>query len=77
MSSRRLAVRPGPWASLRGVAELSNPGVKYRLNQATGFLAALVERLLADRAVGHDDTFAERLEKVRRRLRAHVDVGQR
>lgn len=34
-------------ASMMGIAELSNPGVKYRLNQATDFLAALVERLLA------------------------------
>ena len=30
-----------------GVAELSKPGVKYRLNQAADFLAALVVRLLA------------------------------
>ena len=42
----RIALARGPgglslrqtaaWASLRGIAELSNPGVKYRLNQATG-----------------------------------------
>lgn len=58
----RIALARGPgglslrqtaaWASLRGIAELSNPGVKYRLNQATGFLAALVERLLAAKASG-------------------------
>src|SRR3954447_7744571 len=35
--------------SMQGIAELSNPGVKYRLDQATEFLAALVERLLAAR----------------------------
>src|SRR5579863_3416948 len=33
---------------------LSNPGVKYRLNQATEFLAALVERLLAAKVPGAD-----------------------
>ena len=58
----RIALARGPgglslrqtaaWASLRGIAELSNPGVKYRLNQATGFLAALVDRLLAAKAPG-------------------------
>ena len=37
-----------------GIAELGNPGVKYRLNQATAFLAALVERLLAGTAPGAD-----------------------
>ncbi len=35
-----------------GIAELSNPGVKYRLNQATGFLAALVGQLLAAKVPG-------------------------
>src|SRR4029453_7744662 len=39
-------------ASLLGIAEISNPGVKYRLNQATGFLAALVDRLLAAKVPG-------------------------
>jgi hypothetical protein len=58
----RIALARGPgglslrqtaaWASLRGIAELSNPGVKYRLNQATGFLAAVVERLLAAKVPG-------------------------
>jgi hypothetical protein len=47
----RIALARGPgglslrqtaaWASMLGIAELSNPGVKYRLNQATEFLAAL------------------------------------
>src|SRR3954447_16590173 len=35
------------WASMLGLAELSNPGVKYRLDQAADFLAAVVERQLA------------------------------
>ena len=58
----RIALARGPgglslrqtaaWASMLGIAELSNPGVKYRLNQATGFLAALVEHLLAAKAPG-------------------------
>ena len=53
----RIALARGPgglslrqtaaWASMLGIAALSNPGVKYRLNQATEFLAALVEQLLA------------------------------
>ena len=58
----RIALARGPgglslrqtaaWASMLGIAELSNPGVKYRLDQATEFLAALVERLLAAKAPG-------------------------
>ena len=58
----RIALARGPgglslrqtaaWASMLGIAELSNPGVKYRLNQATEFLAVLVERLLAAKAPG-------------------------
>jgi hypothetical protein len=58
----RIALARGPgglslrqtaaWASMQGIAELSNPGVKYRLDQATQFLAALVERLLAARLPG-------------------------
>ncbi len=60
----RIALARGPgglslrqtaaWASLQGVAELSNPGVKYRLDQATDFLAVLVARLLAAKAPGPD-----------------------
>src|SRR4029453_9465210 len=58
----RIALARGPgglslrqtaaWASLLGIAELSNPGVQYWLNQATGFLAALVDRLLAAKVPG-------------------------
>jgi hypothetical protein len=60
----RLALARGPgglslrqtsaWASIQGIAELSNPGVKYRLDQAVEFLAALVGRLLAAKAPGAD-----------------------
>lgn len=58
----RIALARGPgglslrqtaaWAGMLGIAEISNPGVKYRLNQATGFLAALVEHLLAAKVPG-------------------------
>jgi hypothetical protein len=58
----RLALARGPgglslrqtaaWALMLGIADLGNPGVKYRLDQATDFLAALVERLLAAKAPG-------------------------
>jgi hypothetical protein len=37
---------------MQGIAQLSNPGVKYRLDQATEFLAVLVERLLAAKIPG-------------------------
>ncbi len=39
---------------MQGIAELSNPGVKYRLDQATAFLAAVVEHLLAAKVPGAD-----------------------
>jgi hypothetical protein len=58
----RIALARGPgglslrqtaaWASMLGIADLSNPGIKYRLDQATDFLAVLVERLLAAKAPG-------------------------
>src|SRR5690242_8018598 len=58
----RIALARGPgglslrqtaaWACMQGIAELSNPGVKYRLDQATPFLAALVEWLLAAKLPG-------------------------
>ena len=58
----RIALARGPgglslrqtsaWASRLGIVELSNPAVKYRLNQAADCLAALVERLLAAKAPG-------------------------
>jgi hypothetical protein len=38
--------------SLGEIAELSNPGVHYRLKQAAAFLAALVGRLLAAKTAG-------------------------
>jgi hypothetical protein len=60
----RIALARGPgglslrqtaaWASMQGIAELSNPGVKYRLDQAAEFLALLVERLLAAKVPGAD-----------------------
>ncbi len=60
----RIALARGPgglslrqtaaWASMQGIAEISNPGVKYRLDQATEFLALLVERLLAAKVSGAD-----------------------
>src|SRR4051812_29175376 len=60
----RLALAYGPgglslrqasaWASMLGLAELSNPGVKYRLDQAADFLAAVVERQLAAKVPGAD-----------------------
>ena len=67
----RIALARGPgglslrqtaaWASLQGIAEISNPGVKYRLNQATGFLASLVERLLAAKAPGAELRWPDRM----------------
>jgi DDE family transposase len=40
------------WVSLLEIAELSNPGVHYRLKQAVAFLAALVGLLLAAKVPG-------------------------
>ncbi len=58
----RLALACGPgglslrqtsgWMSMLEIAELSNPGVHYRLKQATSFLGAVVARLLAVKAPG-------------------------
>jgi len=58
----RLALARGPggfslrqtsgWMSLLEIAELSNPGVHYRLKQAVAFLAALVRQLLAVKMPG-------------------------
>jgi len=66
----RLALARGPgglslrqtaaWASMLGLAELSNPGVLYRLNQATEFLAALVERLLVAKVPGAELRWPDR-----------------
>lgn len=56
----RLALARGPggmslrqaaaWAGMHGVAQLSDPALKHRLDKATGFLSALITRLLLDRA---------------------------
>lgn len=53
----RLALARGPgglslreaagWAGLLGLANLSNPAVKYRLDKAVGFLKAVMDHLLA------------------------------
>jgi hypothetical protein len=53
----RLALARGPgglsvsqtaaWASVLGLAEMSDPAIKYRLDKAAGFLNALLERQLA------------------------------
>jgi len=61
-SLSRLALARGPggfslrqtagWVSLLEIAEISNPGVHYRLKQAVAFLAAIVGRLLAAKAPG-------------------------
>ena len=56
----RLALARGPggmslrqaaaWAGMHGVAQVSDPALKHRLDKATGFLSALITRLLLDRA---------------------------
>lgn len=58
----RLALARGPgglslnqtaaWAGMIGLPALSDPGLKYRLDQAVPFLKALMERQLAARAGG-------------------------
>ena len=58
----RLALAHGPgapslrqvsaWACMLGLAELSNRGVRYRLNQAAALLSMLVDRLLAAKTPG-------------------------
>jgi hypothetical protein len=58
----RLALAHGPggmslrqtaaWASMLGLVDVSNPGIKYRLDQAADFLAAVVDRQLAAKAPG-------------------------
>jgi hypothetical protein len=44
--------RTAGWSSLRGIAEIANPGVDYRLKRAAGFLSALLDRLLAAKLPG-------------------------
>jgi hypothetical protein len=56
----RLALARGPgglslnetatWARMLGLADLSDPGLKYRLDRAVPFLKALMEQQLAERA---------------------------
>lgn len=46
MSLRQAAA----WAGMHGVAQLSDPALKHRLDKAAGFLSALVARLLVERA---------------------------
>ena len=46
MSLRQAAA----WAGMHGVAQLSDPALKHRLDKAAGFLSALITRLLMDRA---------------------------
>src|SRR3974390_1730990 len=58
----RLALARGPgglslsqtaaWASMLGLAEISDPAVKYRLDKAVVFLDAVMTRHLAERAPG-------------------------
>lgn len=58
----RLALARGPgglslsetaaWATMLGLAEMSDPGVKYRLDKAVEFLDAVMARQLADKAAG-------------------------
>lgn len=58
----RLAMARGPgglslnqtaaWAALQGLAQLSDPAVKYRLDHAVPFLKALLEQQRAERAGG-------------------------
>lgn len=48
------------WASLSGTAELTNPGVHYRLKQSALFVEAVVERLLLDKVPGGDLRWPDR-----------------
>jgi hypothetical protein len=58
----RMALARGPggpslsetaaWATMLGLAEMSDPGVKYRLDKAVEFLDAVMTRQLADKAPG-------------------------
>lgn len=58
----RLALARGPgglslsqtaaWATMIGLAEMSDPGVKYRLDKAVAFLDAVLARLLEDKTPG-------------------------
>ena len=66
----RLALARGPgglslsqtaaWASMLGLADMSDPGVKYRLDKAVEFLDAVIVRQLADKAPGAAVRWARR-----------------
>jgi hypothetical protein len=70
----RLALARGPgglslsqtaaWASMLAMAEISDPAVKYRLDQAVGFLDAIVAALLAAKAAGPPVHWPGRLLRV-------------
>ena len=67
----RLALARGPgglslsqtaaWGTMLGLAEMSDPGVKYRLDKAVEFLEAVMVRQLADRAPGAAVRWAGRI----------------
>jgi len=67
----RLALARGPgglslsqtaaWATMLGMAEISDPAVKYRLDKAVGFLEAVVACQLADQAPGAAVRWAGRI----------------
>jgi len=58
----RLALARGPgglslsataaWATMRGLPEMSDPGIKYRLDKSVGFLEAVMSRQLAAQSAG-------------------------
>ena len=60
----RLALARGPggmslrdaagWAGMLGLATLTNPAVKYRLDNAVDFLKAIMDRLLAAKSASQD-----------------------
>ena len=67
----RLALARGPgglslsetaaWARLLGLPPMSDPGVKYRLDKAVGFLHAVLSRQLAARSAGASVRWAGRI----------------
>src|SRR3984957_10142178 len=71
----RLALARGPgglslsqtaaWATMLGLAGISNPGVKYRLDKAVEFLDAVIARQLADKTPGAAVCWAGRTLRLR------------
>lgn len=67
----RLALARGPgglslgetaaWATMLGLAEMSDPGIKYRLDNAVGFLEAIMARQLSAVAPGAPIRWAGRI----------------